>query len=503
MGAKPAFGATALVAGPVLRVGLVAALLCGLALASVARAEAEREVQVAVEQRVPLAGDPASTTYATVFWSVVDLFRDFYWDPEYLDWDDWAGRHEEGVLAARRRAAFDTAMFRMVAEVGDDHSRWLGLTDPVAAGSPAGRLVPLAESPSGAGVLAAQAPERPDPTEDPRPHDSLGSDLDGDLTRGLGLQVRYLVGSGVVVERVLPGTPAAEGGLRRGDVIQSIDELDLKAVGPGAVGLVMAESLESVQVRLGVLRGGRDSFEVTLVPRLLSHATLELTASASMLADDVAYLYLPSFTLAGTGQLTHALLAELARSGARTYVVDLRGNLGGNLSELGIFMGAFYDGEWARAQSRGDVAWHATFERHGPFGTALLVDDAGRVIRSAVVADPVKLDAPLVVIVDRLTSSAAEVAAAVLQASGRAKVVGAATDGNVEVVQAFELADGSSVLVAVANLELPDGGHLDAGIEPDAVAAANVRELARGYDAPLASAVAQLSDLPFTPGRWF
>src|SRR5690606_8889598 len=137
------------------------------------------------------------------------------------------------------------------------------------------------------------------------------------------------------------------------------------------------------------------------------------------------------------------------------------------------------------------------------FGTALLVDDDGRVIRSAVVAEPVKLDAPVVVIVDRQTSSAAEVAAAVLQASGRASVVGSATAGNVEVVQGFELADGSGVLIAVASLEMPDGAALDSGIAPDARATADVRELARGHDAALASAVAQLSGLPFTPGRWF
>ena len=426
---------------------------------------------------------------ATVFGGVVDLFKDFYWDPDHLDWDAWADRYRDAALSAQRRAAFDSVMRRMVAEVDDDHSRWLGLT-PRPGEAPA---EPLAEP-----VGEDEAPPRED-----LPGDAVDSRGDPALTRGLGLRVRYLNGTGVVVERVLPGTPAAEAGLRRGDVIQSIDEADLRAVGPSAVGLVMAESLQAAEVHLDVLRGGRERFDLTLVPRLLAHATLELTASGSLLADGVAYLYVPSFTLAGTGQLTHALLAEMARAGAETYVLDLRGNLGGSLSELGILMGAFFDGEWAQALARGSIAWHATFERQGPFGTAMLVDDAGRVLRRAVVAEPVKLAAPVVVIVDSFTSSAAEVAAAVLQASGRATVVGTATSGNVEVVQGFELADGSSVLVAVANLEMPDGAPLNEGIEPDTVATASVRELARGHDAALASAMAELSGLPFTPGRWF
>lgn len=478
-------------------------LLLAAAAAFGCLAFAQAEAAVPAER-----GQQAAHTQSTVFWSVVDLFKDFYWDPQRLDWDEWAARYADAAIGATRRAEFDSVMTRMIAAVGDDHSRWLGLSaapdDPLAQQG-SDELAPHDDADEGHDVQPSDQDSDPDPEADPAelPEELPDDGVDPALTRGLGLQVRYLLGAGIVVERVLPGTPASEVGLRRGDVIQSVGGSDLRSVGPSAVGLVMAESLEANEVRLGVLRGGREELELRVNPRPLPHATLELTASASMLDDGLAYLYVPSFTLAGTGQLAHALLAEMQRAGARSYVVDLRGNLGGSLSELGILMGAFFDGEWARALARGSVAWHATFEREGGYGTARLVADDGRTLRSAIVADPVKLDAPVVVIVDRRTSSAAEVAAAVLQASGRASVVGTATDGNVEVVQGFQLADGSGVLIAVANLELPDGASLDAGIKPDAVAAANVRELARGHDAALASAVAQLSGLPFTPGRWF
>jgi C-terminal processing protease CtpA/Prc len=166
-------------------------------------------------------------------------------------------------------------------------------------------------------------------------------------------------------------------------------------------------------------------------------------------------------------------------------------------------MGAFYDGEWARAVARDRVAWYATFLRTREAGFALLEAEDGRVVREATVLSPVFISEPLVVIVDRDTSSAAEVAAAVLQTSGRALVVGTGTLGNVEVVQGFELPDGSSVLLAVANLEMPDGKTLAHGIVPDVEARANVRELARGFDAALSEAVASVVGLPFAPGRWF
>jgi len=427
-----------------------------------------------------------SASRAVVFEALVDLFRDYYWNPAHMDWDAWADRHREAASAAEERLVFDAIMRRMVAEVGDDHSRWIGLRDVAdAIGADAGDE------------------DEADMGGTPGADDAEADDGDPGASLGFGLQVRYLAGVGLVVERVLPQTPASEAGLRRGDVIERIDDSDIRTLSAGAAGAVMTKSLQNVTVDLALKRGGREELELTLAPRPLHHSTLGLTASASMLADGVGYLYLPSFTLAGTGVRVHGLLHELKSMGARAYVIDMRGNLGGSLGELGVMMGAFYDGEWARAVARDRIAWHATFVRTREAGFALLEASDGRVVREATVLSPVYISEPLVVIVDRDTSSAAEVAAAVLQTSGRAAVVGTATMGNVEVVQGFELPDGSSVLLAVANLEMPDGGTLADGIVPDVEARANVRELARGYDAALSEAVARVVGLPFAPGRWF
>src|SRR5690606_13522099 len=397
---------------------------------------------------------------------------------------------------AELRPVFDAVMRRMVAEVGDDHSRWIGLRDIDA-------------------VVGAQAVDQvavepvdrtPTPDDEAADQPAGGNEATTDdptVSMGFGLQVRYLSGVGLVVERVLPQTPASEAGMRRGDVIERIDDSDLRTLGAGAAGAVMTQSLQHVTVDLALRRGGREALELTLAPRPLRHSTLGLTASASMLDDGVGYLYLPSFTLPGTGERVHALLQELDRMGARAYVIDMRGNLGGSLGELGIMMGAFYEGEWARAFARGRVVWQASFVRTAEAGFAILAAEDGRVVRESVILSPVSISEPVVVIVDHDTSSAAEVAAAVMQASGRASVVGTTTTGNVEVVQGFELPDGSNVLAAVANLEMPDGRSLTAGSTPDVEARATVRELARGYDSALSEAVATVVGLPFVPGRWF
>jgi C-terminal processing protease CtpA/Prc len=108
-----------------------------------------------------------------------------------------------------------------------------------------------------------------------------------------------------------------------------------------------------------------------------------------------------------------------------------------------------------------------------------------------------------VVIVGSETASAGEIVAAALSASGRARVVGETTQGNVEAVRAYALSDGSRVLVAIARVEASDGALLDAGVTPEVTARASVLDLARGVDPPVAEALRLLGDLPFTPGRWF
>lgn len=460
-----------------------AALVAAAALCSVL-APASAQVALTMPGDEIATPAPRSTSRAVVFEALVDLFRDYYWNPDHMDWDAWADHHREAAVGAEQRPVFDAIMRRMVAEVGDDHSRWIGLQDveDVISG----------DAGDDAGAETGDAPDA-----------DHAHDVDPSASPGFGLQVRYLAGVGLVVERVLPQTPASEAGLRRGDVIERIDDADIRTLSAAAAGAVMTESLQNVSVDLALKRGGREELELTLAPRPLHHSTLGLTASASMLDDGVGYIYLPSFTLMGTGERVHALLHELDSMGARAYVIDMRGNLGGSLGELGIMMGAFYDGEWARAIARGRVAWHATFLRTRDAGFALLEAEDGRIVREATVLSPVYVSEPLVVIVDSDTSSAAEVAAAVLQTSGRALVVGTGTLGNVEVVQGFELPDGSSVLLAVANLEMPDGETLTNGIVPDVEARANVRELARGFDAALSEAVASVVGLPFAPGRWF
>ncbi len=75
---------------------------------------------------------------------------------------------------------------------------------------------------------------------------------------------------------------------------------------------------------------------------------------------------------------------------------------------------------------------------------------------------------PMVVLTDGASHSAAEYFAAAMKESGRATLVGMPTAGNTEGITGFNLPDGSLIRLAVQTLVLPDGTTLEGkGVEPD------------------------------------
>jgi carboxyl-terminal processing protease len=421
----------------------------------------------------PLAGEPAWAHAEGREWlwrELVVLFERNYWDARYRDWAAWGARHREAVVRAATRADLDAAFRAMVRELADDHSSWQGL--PAERGS------------------------------------SFGATPDPDAPR-LGLQLAYVAGRGLVVERVYPTTPAEEAGLRRADVITEVGDADLRRIGSlYEANTVLAAALGDGGATLRVERG-RTVLEVDVRAAAVSLGDVASRPYAAMLDTTVGYLHVPSFNESGIGAAVHDALRDLVAAGAEALVLDLRGNLGGRLNEAGLTLGALLDdGAWARAVARGQIAWRATYavERgtgDTSVGVSRLVHPDGTVLSEARVADPVKFHGPIVAIVGSESSSAAEIVPASLLDAGRARVVGEPTRGNVEAVRTHTLSDGSRVLVAIAQVEGATGTQFDGGVQPQVRARASVLDLARGSDPPVAEARRLLGGLPFTPGRLF
>ena len=192
-----------------------------------------------------------------MFNALVETFKDNYWNPTYTDWDVWAADYHDAAVGSSTRSGFESALRRMVGDLGDDHSRFVG--------------APLAP------LDAARGPEV-----------------------GLGFLHGFLPGTGLVVERVFPDTPAAAAGLRRGDVVLRVNGQDVRETAASAAER-LRDAVAAGDVQLG-LRRKTEFLTLTATPAPVPFQRVQDEPQGEMLDATTGYLYLPSFRSETTGK---------------------------------------------------------------------------------------------------------------------------------------------------------------------------------------------------------
>jgi carboxyl-terminal processing protease len=262
--------------------------------------------------------------------------------------------------------------------------------------------------------------------------------------------------AGLRVVQVYDDSPAADAGIRAGDVIVAVNGRSLRgAKQDDAVSRIKGPS--GTDVRLTFTHDGRR------VTRTLTRATVSVSIVASR-AVRVRGRTIGIVSLADFGEQAHGqvygALHKLRRAGARAYILDLRHNGGGLVSEAQLVTSAFL--------------------REGTVVTTRGRDVPTRTLR--VTGQPIVPDAPLVVLVDRDTASAAEIVTGALQDHNRAKVVGTRTFGKGVFQEVIELSNGGALDITAGQYFTPDGHNLGGrgvqtgtGIKPDVRAPDDVK----------------------------
>jgi carboxyl-terminal processing protease len=256
----------------------------------------------------------------------------------------------------------------------------------------------------------------------------------------IGLQLEDK-GDEIAVSVPLDDSPAKEAGLEPGDILIAVDGESVEGEDITEVSEKF-EGSEGSTVELTVLRDeGERGFSVERVK------LDEPAVTWNPLPDtDVAHLRLARFSKNSASELEKAI-NEARDAGARSFVVDPRGNPGG----------------WVRQAER--VA--ALFL---PAGSPIYIqrDSEGEEEETTVLGGDDTLDAPLVVLVNEGTASSAEILAGALKENGRARLVGERTSGIGTVIEDYPLGNGSIVLLSVAEWLTPKGNPNQwAGIPPD------------------------------------
>lgn len=248
---------------------------------------------------------------------------------------------------------------------------------------------------------------------------------------GLGIRIDSQDGW-ITVVSVLPNTPAERKGLQTGDRIIQVE-------GESAEGWSTTEAVNT-------LRGERGSEVAITVARVGADKPLRFTierdeihveaVTAFLLDDGVGYVKLDPFSRKAREELSTAI-DGLRERGARSLVLDLRGNPGGLLDE-GVAVSDLFLPEGAEVVStRSRVASeNETYTAPGA---------------------EVYPDLPLVVMVNRYSASASEIVAGALQDQDRALVVGTPTFGKGSVQSLFRLPAGNYLKLTTGRWYTPSG----------------------------------------------
>jgi carboxyl-terminal processing protease len=237
----------------------------------------------------------------------------------------------------------------------------------------------------------------------------------------------------------LIGSPAAIAGLRPRDVIAEVNRRPTRDLDHEQV----LDYLRSPKGADLLIRRGKRRLSVHLVP---SDAPLHSVVNRMLTNDGggpVAYLRIVQFTRTVPDNMRSAI-ALFEPEHPRGYVLDLRNNPGGFLDAASHVCGLFITG------------------------------DLGDKVRRTGMAEPITIqdtpvtDAPLVVLVNEGTASAAEFVAAALQARHRAIIVGTRTYGRGQ-AQVYEpLPEGYGLIIPSALIRAPDGRLFKGtGLMPD------------------------------------
>jgi len=263
---------------------------------------------------------------------------------------------------------------------------------------------------------------------------------------GLGLTVQMDEGA-VKVIAASEDTPAFRAGIKPGDYITNLDG-----------NLIYGDSLDQsvdkmrgtpgTKIRLTIVRPGRDKpFDVTLTREII-----EIKLVKTQVKNGVGIININGFSKP-TGPGVEKAIADIEKqTGGHPlgYVIDLRNNPGGLLDQAIEVSDIFLD--------HGEIVSQRGREKA----------DIERYFAESKVRGDLTHGAPIVVLVDAGSASAAEIVAAALQDQRRAIVLGERSFGKGSVQTLLPLTDETALRLTTARYYTPSGRSVqEGGVEPD------------------------------------
>ena len=256
---------------------------------------------------------------------------------------------------------------------------------------------------------------------------------------GIGSLIRFHEKKNTtVIAEPYENMPAAKAGLQIGDLIQSINGVNVVGMSSDSVSN-MLRGEAGTKLTIVVERPGTKQPVTIKVER--ENISVPVIPYYGIMQDSVGYLQLESFPEGCAKEMRRALI-DMKNKGARAYIIDLRSNGGGSLAEAIDIVNMFV-----------------------PKGLNI-VETKGKIKRSNEIykttREPVDTVSPLIVLVDGQTASAAEIVSGSLQDLDRAVIIGARTYGKGLVQVTRELPYNGFLKVTTSKYYIPSGRCIQA-----------------------------------------
>jgi len=259
---------------------------------------------------------------------------------------------------------------------------------------------------------------------------------------GLGIEVS--MESGVVkVITPIDDTPASRAGVKAGDYIVRIN-------GEQVQGKTLFEAVNLMRgpvgspIEITIRRKGLKKAKIIKIVR----EVIEIQSVVSELIDnEIGYLRLRAFNENSDSQLKKEINKFLKNKKIIGYILDLRNNPGGLLSQA-IKIADFFlnDGEIVSTKGRQNKENRKFFAKHG---------------------DKIK-GKPLIVLINRGSASASEIVAGALKDQKRAILLGETTYGKGSVQSIIPLKNRGAIRLTISKYYLPSGKSIsEVGVSPD------------------------------------
>jgi len=259
---------------------------------------------------------------------------------------------------------------------------------------------------------------------------------------GLGIEVS-MEGGVVKVISPIDDTPAARVGVKAGDYIVRIN-------GEQVQGKTLMEAVNLMRgpvgspIEITIRRKGLKKAKIFTITREI----IEIKSVVSKLIDnEIGYLRLRAFNENSSNQLKGEISKLEKNNKLVGYILDLRNNPGGLLSQA-VRISDFFldDGEIVSTRGRKSRENRKFFAKKG---------------------DRIK-GKPLIVLINNGSASAAEIVAGALQDQKRAVLLGEATYGKGSVQSIIPLRNKGAIRLTISKYYLPSGKSIsEVGVTPD------------------------------------